>query len=289
MEKGQCRDIDKEYATSLPILGVSWENDWRNDIISDVDELPFSQAEKMKGQSPYNLISSYELDSHIPILYPDLADFVDGFKIEASFEGLVSQHEKKKPPISFAISNCVAPIHPNRLELIRKLSLYYPTSSFGKCLGKEANFKLKWNSRKKYESNRYLQELGKHLFVYAPENSYGMDYVSEKIYHALISGSTPIYMGAPNIAAFLPDRDAVIHISDFATVQALGEYLQRLSDNRTLLVERHHAWRTRPLPDRLLRLSQLVDKKSEYSFMCKVCNCVRGRIGCPQIGPSPQR
>jgi hypothetical protein len=154
MEKGQCRDIDKEYATSLPILGVSWENDWRNDIISDVDELPFSQAEKMKGQSPYNLISSYELDSHIPILYPDLADFVDGFKIEASFEGLVSQHEKKKPPISFAISNCVAPIRPNRLELIRKLSLYYPTSSFGKCLGEEANYKLKWNSRKKYESSR---------------------------------------------------------------------------------------------------------------------------------------
>jgi len=92
--------------------------------------------------------------------------------------------------------------------------------------------------------------------------------------------------GAPNVAAFLPDRDAAIHVSDYNSPEELAEYLHLLMQNRSLLVERHHKWRTKTLPKRLVQLSQLTDKRSKSSFMCKVCNCMNGRMGCPNLQPS---
>jgi len=74
----------------------------------------------------------------------------------------------------FSISNCVAPLHPDRLEIMAFLSKYIPTRSYGKCLGEEAN-----NTRNKYGSTRHKEEMSMYLFVYAAENSYGMDYVTK--------------------------------------------------------------------------------------------------------------
>jgi hypothetical protein len=54
-------------------------------------------------------------------------------------------------------------------------------------------------------------------FVYATANSYGLDYVTEKVFYALQCGSVPAYLGAPNIDSFLPDRSAIIQVSDFDT------------------------------------------------------------------------
>lgn len=103
------------------------------------------------------------------------------------------------------------------------------------------------------------------------------------MYNALRSGSVPIYMGAPNIGFYVPDRDSIIHVSDFESAAQLGDYLRLLASNRTMLVEKHMAWRMRPLPERLRRLTKLVDERSEHSFMCRVCNCFNGRIGCPNV------
>lgn len=280
-KKGQCRDIPEKMSSQLPIVGISWENDWRTDNVG-LDELPSSQIWKMKQKSPYNLISSYELDSHIPALYPHLADFIESFQVE-TLDELERQQEDKKASVMFTISNCKASLRPDRLGVIQELASYFSTSSFGGCLGEPANYALEWNYRGKYGNPRHLEEMSKYLFLYAPENSYGIDYVTEKVYLPLIASAVPVYLGAPNIAAFLPDRDAVIHVSDFGSIRDLATYLDKLSRNRTLLVERHHSWRTRSLPTRLLKLNQLVDRNSTYSYACKVCNCIRGRIGCPDL------
>lgn len=271
---------------NLPVLGISWENSWRGGFekYAGIDDSIPSQLDRLQHHVPYNLISSHELDSHIPVLYSDIAKFIDNYH-PMPLEELFRNHQppKKIDSVFFAISNCKAPIRPDRLKFIRDLGDYYPTSSFGRCLGSAQNRNQEWNSRSKRGNNQTLTEMGKYRFVYAPENSYGQDYVTEKVYYALQSGSVPIYLGAPNVDSFLPERNAVIHVSDFTSPQALGKYLQELSSNQSLLIERHLRWRTRPLPDHFLRLSKLVDSKSDYSFACKVCNCVRGRIGCPTI------
>jgi len=176
MDQGQCRDIDPVYL-NRPILGVTWENDWKNGGVG-LDELPASQIRKLKSESPFNLVSSYELDSHIPILYPDLVDFVDGLETRTLGE-LIHDVNEKQASIMFSISNCDAPLRPDRLQIMALLSKYITTSSYGKCLGEEANYAQSWNSRNKYGSTRHKEEMSKYLFVYAAENSYGMDYVTE--------------------------------------------------------------------------------------------------------------
>jgi hypothetical protein len=45
-----------------------------------------------------------------------------------------------------------------------------------------------------------------------------LDYVTEKVYHALLTGAIPIYDGAPNVGAFLPGEgtSSIIQLQDFS-------------------------------------------------------------------------
>lgn len=260
---------------------------------------------------PYNLVATYELDSHIPLPYVELGHFFDQFDNSGtdSFEDLVRQQQDKLPEVIFAISNCQTAIRPDRLRLMEQLDRYLPSRSYGACLKQKEHYDWSWNSRSTFDSRQFIEERGRYLFFFVPENAYGIDYVSEvcrvatdalhgrilgalltwpsllpqKIFLALRSGSIPIYQGAPNVAAYIPDRNAIIHVKDVASVKELREYLNLLAANRTLLAERHLLWRTRPLPERLGRMVKLIDNWSDYPFMCRVCHCFHERIGCPNV------
>ena len=51
--------------------------------------------------------------------------------------------------------------------------------------------------------------LRRYPFYLALENSDEVDYVSEKVFHALEAGVLPVYNGAPNIADFLPPHSVI--------------------------------------------------------------------------------
>ena len=57
--------------------------------------------------------------------------------------------------------------------------------------------------------------LCRYKYCIAIENSIAQDYVTEKVYDALAAGCVPIYLGAPNIADFVPSRDAIVDYNDF--------------------------------------------------------------------------
>jgi hypothetical protein len=78
------------------------------------------------------------------------------------------------------------------------------------------------------------------------ENSIEMDYVSEKVYHALESGCVPIYYGAPNVADFLPDTASVVNYADFQSPGALLAELEFLSADEARY-EKKLAWKSKPL------------------------------------------
>lgn len=75
------------------------------------------------------------------------------------------------------------------------------------------------------------------------ENTNTRDYVTEKVYDALAAGCIPIYYGAPNIASFIPQPDAVINLDDFSSMTELVAELERLAHNQTAYMERL-AWKT---------------------------------------------
>jgi len=68
--------------------------------------------------------------------------------------------------------------------------------------------------------------------------------ITEKPFDALAAGTVPIYLGAPNIADYIP-RDCFIDFREFASVEALVAYLQAMPEeefNRRLdAIERYMA------------------------------------------------
>ena len=75
----------------------------------------------------------------------------------------------------------------------------------------------------------------RYKFVIAIENSNCQDYVTEKLVHAVASGSIPIVAGigdAPNYLKFMP-KNSYINIYDFASIDSLVSHLKFVSSNQT--------------------------------------------------------
>lgn len=87
--------------------------------------------------------------------------------------------------------------------------------------------------------------LERYLFHLAFENQNQNDYITEKLWGTLASGTLPVYFGAPNIKEHLPPH-SVVFVDDFKTPQELANYLIKVSKDKTLY-ESYHEWRYKPL------------------------------------------
>ena len=111
-----------------------------------------------------------------------------------------------------------------------------------------------------------LQMLKPYKFTLAFENGNVQDYVTEKVYQALASGTLPVYMGAPNIKEFVPDN-SIINVADFDfNTTLLANHLRDCMENQTLY-ESYHAWRYRPLPEWFSRKFNFTWASTE----CRTC------------------
>ncbi len=90
-----------------------------------------------------------------------------------------------------------------------------------------------------------LAVISKYRFTLAFENSICPDYVTEKFFDPLIAGSVPVYLGAPNVAEFAPDRSCYIDASDFSGPADLADYLAVLAtDDREYA--KFFSWKSEP-------------------------------------------
>ena len=94
--------------------------------------------------------------------------------------------------------------------------------------------------------------LRRYPFYLAFENSDEEDYVSEKVFHALEAGVLPVYIGAPNVAEFVPPHSTV-------ELRQFGGSLERLADHLHELLDAPHKyaeyfdWKRRELPESFQR------------------------------------
>jgi hypothetical protein len=128
-----------------------------------------------------------------------------------------------------------------RDDLIRKLSKIMTVHSFGKCA---QTHKLRdVHPTCVRAKNRYEEKLcvfPKYKFVLALDNSEETDYVTEKVYHALLSGAVPLYRGAPNINDFVPDPKSIINLKDYdSDSKALVERLKAITLDDDVFAWRH--------------------------------------------------
>ncbi|KAM4627550.1 alpha-(1,3)-fucosyltransferase 4-like [Polymixia lowei] len=92
-------------------------------------------------------------------------------------------------------------------------------------------------------SDSVVQLVKRYQFYLALENSQHTDYITEKLWNAVLAGAVPVVLGPPreNYERFLPP-EAFIHVNDFPTVRGLAQYLLLLRRNPARL-QRHLDWR----------------------------------------------
>ncbi|KAJ9460388.1 Glycoprotein 3-alpha-L-fucosyltransferase A [Diplonema papillatum] len=84
----------------------------------------------------------------------------------------------------------------------------------------------------KSEKERYKEKmciLRQYKFVVSIDNSRDEGYVTEKVYHALISGAVPLYAGAPDIEDFVPLPNSVLKIEPSASLGPIVDYMLKAS------------------------------------------------------------
>lgn len=117
-----------------------------------------------------------------------------------------------------------------------------------------------------------LELSGRHKFTLAFENTIAEDYVTDKFFDALIAGSVPVYLGAPNVADFAPAPNAFIDVADFDGPADLARHLNRLDRDDAAYADLL-AWK-RVGPD--AAFLALLDEVHPQGF-CRVAELVRER------------
>eukprot|EP00759_Apiculatamorpha_spiralis_P043858 PhF_6_TR41028/c0_g1_i1/m.62141 len=140
------------------------------------------------------------------------------------------------------VSRCGSKRGGRRDEIVAAIRKHVKVFSFGKC-NPTANIETEHPECAR--KPRYAQKMcvfQKYRVVLTLDNSENLDYVTEKVYHGLLSGAVPICFGAPNIDNFLPMHSSAIHVRDFSTLDDLGKHLSSVVAAEELPRE-HGEWR----------------------------------------------
>ncbi len=202
----------------------------------------------------YNYTLSYSPSAN----FPNFHMIYDTFKSITDILPMVSFHDKiKMPMVSLWVSNCYS--KNNRLGYVRLLqSSGITVSSYGKCM-----------KNKEPLPNRKEVVSSKHLFMFAFENSNCIDYVTEKVFHALKAGTIPIYMGTRSVIRSVPEN-SIIHVDNFRSHKELATYLHFLSNNKTAY-QSYFEWRNKPLPKKLTKKLNLAGSFGTNLWKCNMC------------------
>ncbi|EFA79155.1 hypothetical protein PPL_07980 [Heterostelium album PN500] len=239
---------------------------------------PITTEQRFLDHIDYQM--TFKNSSDIPITFACLWGTYDsgrGLESFSTFNNTLP-FSKKKKSIAMVTYNCEQGGAYYRNAYVRDLMSSYKVESFGQCMN---NAQLDpedvmpigvWKNigmAMRYKT----QAIKKHLFVVAFENNNFTDYVSEKVYTALLAGTVPVYMGADNIDKYVPEK-SIIKTSDFQSPFKVAEYLNYLTNNETAYNE-YFEWKKKPLPE------HFVDKYNKcvfYTGECRLCTLVTERI-----------
>jgi hypothetical protein len=214
--------------------------------------------------------------------YPRLADrgFMRRFDLTATYrttsdvvlayatsEHLTSLRTPPRPKTAPAPAVCMASSgvdRSGRTAYVRELMRYMAVDSYGSSL---RNRHLPRDGGRATK----LETIGRYPFTLAFENSVARDYVTEKYYDALVAGSVPVYLGAPNVRDLAPARHCHLDVTDFAG-RALAEHLRDLLADPVRYAE-YLAWKGRPLDPAFVARAE----EQRTPALCRLCDVVAAR------------
>jgi len=177
------------------------------------------------------------------------------------------------PSTQFAISFIQNACKPLYYELSRR---NIAIDSYGACEhNRDGGFPMG-----SWQSDMYTKKmalLSKHVFDLAIENNVEADWWNtERVYHALLVHTIPIYQGSSTVFTKLPHPDAIIYVNSFGgDMDALAAYIQAVSTNATLRAKHLH-WTTLPPSQWQNGFPHEQRSKSRLGgAMCKMCESLR--------------
>ncbi|CAG8452538.1 7074_t:CDS:1 [Paraglomus brasilianum] len=192
-----------------------------------------------------------------------------------AFYNTVVPFEKKKSDVLVAwmSGNCYP--KNNRNEFVADLMKYTSVDSYGSChhtkdvpeyVLEKYGVKPEGNATAHWQANMFevkRDTLSPYKFILALENSNCMGYVTEKVYDPILIDAIPIYMGAPDIDAYVPPH-SIIKVTDFKTVKEVADYIEKVANNKTLY-ESYFEWKK----DKTYNSFCEKCWKGDKSYMCK--------------------
>lgn len=229
---------------------------------------------------------NYELTSSVPGTF--VCDWANN-SLEISLKSPPDPpSHQRRGLVATLISNCYEGGSYLRTKYIEELMKYIKVDSFGSCLNTAPKPNWEFEFDNSLDGNGMKQKnkielFSKYKFVLAFESSSEMDFVSEKIWIAFLSGAVPIYFGAPNIEQFLPivPMNRSIILANHYTPKQLAEYLNKL-DQDDNLYNQYFSWRKENFTSSFyLHYHQCLFR----SVDCRLCQYLSAST--PYLGPTP--
>ncbi|GJP49182.1 hypothetical protein CLOM_g8426 [Closterium sp. NIES-68] len=195
----------------------------------------------------------------------------------------IADNKRTDVPVFHAVSSFV----PWRDAVVKALMKQLPLHSFGSCRNNMAEHGAElqlyphcahtYGAGERWHHHTHCVQ-SHYLFALAVENTRAPGYVTEKFFYPLEAGTVPIYIGAPDIAAFAPP-DSYIDASGLSPAE-VGALVKRIAAD-PLEYMGYHAWRRCGVLGNYSRARQV----SLDSLPCRLCEQV-SRMGGTQY-PRP--
>lgn len=169
-------------------------------------------------------------------------------------------------PVACFISN-TSHTSNDRQTYLMELMQYIAVDSYGSTLPNKVLAEDNGRATK-------LDVCADYAFTLAFENSCCQDYVSEKFFDPLVSGSVPVYIGAPNIDEYAPADNSYINALDFSGPKELAQFLNRLYQD-TEAYEQYLAWKQQHLRQAFLDKV----KQQRLNGLCRLSLYLDKRMG----------
>lgn len=245
--------------------------------ISSVEIPSISIIASMEGEHYYpqlmnhKSVFSYSLESQVPITYANI--FKNKLFENLNFNDITLQNWQENNiqtipnkgainKVLFMARNCHSNNH--REDIVKSMMKRNIIHSASSCLRNIQSLDSPGISKVKI--------MARYKFYAAFENGNSEDYITEKLWLALEAGTLPIFYGSHSVYKFIPDKNAIINIDDFNTVDDLVDYILYLTTNNTAY-ELHHAWRHNPLPIEYLNLLGF----EHVSWECRTCRWISSK------------
>lgn len=217
--------------------------------------------------SRFDGIMTFNLNSTLPMItiHPH-------WDADHYFEAQMQPWKMKLDPASAFVSNCRNAGAQERLDFLTRLMDHYPVHSYGRCLNNKKEPALQKGQQRGDAKRRILAS---YKFYLAFENDVrSRDYVSEKVYDAILAGTLPVYRGTETVRKLLPAPDAIVNVADFDDDPVrLARHLQYLARNQSAY-NSYFAWREKPRDEPAARASfqTILDMSAyKYTALCRIC------------------